>query len=329
VIFQDENQQKFFENDFYLEKFFNVLSNLCIDVECGKFVSFIICEIFKKFKDNFHLNSFNIKIIEFFKNNYQIFSNLFEKFNVQLNEIFSNLLLHIEDYEININENPFFDNKKHLISFIIILKDCLSLFTFSLFYVPDHILNENNIELIQLINLISNISNRLFNKEFLKIIFTISNEAVEIEKFFILLFKEIKDIFKYLLRNISKKNYENAFKIFFKKKDELNLNNLLNYEILNTKKKFKLIFDEIFLAKKILEKTFDKFNEEEQTIKKVNKENICSICLENEITHHFLPCKHGSCLLCLKQYLINYNKCFLCKAKIEKIKEDETIKIIE
>ena len=118
VIFQDENQQKFFENDFYLEKFFSVLANLCIDVECGKFVSFIICEIFKKFKDNFHLNSFNIKIIEFFKNNYQIFSNLFEKFNVQLNEIFSNLLLHIEDYEININENPFFDNKKHLISFI-------------------------------------------------------------------------------------------------------------------------------------------------------------------------------------------------------------------
>ena len=329
MIFQDENQQKFFENDFYLEKFFSVLANLCIDVECGKFVSFIICEIFKKFKDNFHLNSFNIKIIEFFKNNYQIFSNLFEKFNVQLNEIFSNLLLHIEDYEININENPFFDNKKHLISFIIILKDCLSLFTFSLFYVPDHILNENNIELIQLINLISNISNRLFNKEFLKIIFTISNDNVEIEKFFILLFKEIKDIFKYLLRNISKKNYENAFKIFFKKKDELNLNNLLNYEILNTKKKFKLIFDEIFLAKKILEKTFDKFNEEEQTIKKVNKENICSICLENEITHHFLPCKHGSCLLCLKQYLINYNKCFLCKAKIEKIQEDETIKIIE
>ena len=236
-IFQDENQQKFFENDFYLEKFFSVLSNLCIDVECGKIVTFIISEIFKKCKENFILNSLNIKIIEFFKNNYQIFSNLFEKFNIQLNEIFTNLLVHIEDYENN-NGNPFIDNKKHLFSFIIILTDSLSLYTFSLFYVPDHILNENNIELIQLINLISNISNRLFNKEFLKIILKISHDF-EVEKIFSLLFQEISDIFKYLIRNISKKKYEKAFKIFFKKKDELNLNNLLNYEILDTEKKKK------------------------------------------------------------------------------------------
>ena len=336
LIFKDENKQKFFENDFYLEKFFNILGNLCLDSECGKFVAFIISKIFKKSKEYFHLETFYIKIIIFFKNNYQIFSFLFEKFNVHVNNIFSNLLLYIEEFEEydsnNNNLNVYFEEmnkKRRLISFIIILKDSLSLFTFSLKNFPEHILNENNIELIQLINLISNISNRLFNKEFLKIILKITNN-VEIEKSFIFLLNEISNIFNYLSKFILNNNYQNLFKIFFKKKDESNVNNLSNvFEILEKKNELKEILDKIFITKNLLEEKFKKFNVKEQTIKKINKENICIICLESEITHHFLPCNHGCCLLCLKQYLINYNRCFLCKTKIEKIKEDETIKIIE
>ena len=56
-----------------------------------------------------------------------------------------------------------------------------------------------------------------------------------------------------------------------------------------------------------------------------NNENICILCYDRNITHHFIPCNHGGCLSCVKQYLIDKDYCFMCHSIIESIKEDKNI----
>ena len=80
----------------------------------------------------------------------------------------------------------------------------------------------------------------------------------------------------------------------------------------------KIIKDMIECTKKMKIKTFYTEKDWEDVD---NNDNICIICYENDISHHFKPCGHGCCFCCLKQYLFSQNKCFLCNQKIKGVKE--------
>ena len=77
--------------------------------------------------------------------------------------------------------------------------------------------------------------------------------------------------------------------------------------------------------KKIKNKKKNKLMTEKEWININNNDNICILCYDRNITHHFVPCNHGSCLNCIIQYLIDKDYCFMCHSIINSIKEDENI----
>lgn len=268
--------------------------------------------------------------VQVFKNKTHIFEKISEVVNNEINSKLTKIsrlcdeikqLDHYMKYDIKI--------AKELISN---LKQDTKIFSYTLTFLPEILSKDVNTNILFkfLLNFLVNISNRILDKkkDFIlfndKILKKDKHLLTTMSEFFI----DIINIFK----DIKKKFPDNSSPFIqglLKHNQDLCLMNysyiiqLNNLNKLNIKQDVicefdKIIKDMIECTKKMKIKTFYTEKDWEDVDK---NDNICIICYENDISHHFKPCGHGCCFCCLKQYLFSQNKCFLCNQKIEGVKE--------
>ena len=344
-LFLCTSQTKFiFKNNIILKKLFTNLANIINNYEIKELASNIIEKFFEKMSKYYEKDTEPTlfkKVVEFFKIEREVFLLVFENYNNELNRRLTNLIVSLNEYDAsdrndNHNFNIYFgENKIDIISeYFIYFNHTLPLYTYTFQNIPDNILNINNIEYILFVNFMMNLTNRILDKTTInKFIPIIKDNSFLAERFKICFFS-IMRLFFYFTKESSE--YYEVFIKDFTERNEINFDNFENLI------KLSLTLDLDELEKSLIENFGKIYNELKQTIKKKknnqmltekewnninNNDNICILCYDRNITHHFIPCNHGGCLTCIKQYLIDKDYCFMCHSVIERIKEDKYILI--
>ncbi|CAF0857799.1 unnamed protein product [Adineta steineri] len=60
-----------------------------------------------------------------------------------------------------------------------------------------------------------------------------------------------------------------------------------------------------------------------------NDDSMCIICYSHQIQVEFRPCKHQTCLSCINTHFLTSNECFFCKARIEQVVDSTTGRVID
>ena len=337
------SQTKFiFKNNTILKKLFINLSNIINNYEIKEIASNIIEKFFdikSKYYEKDSEPTLVKKVIEFFKEERDIFLLVFENFNNELNRRLTNLIVSLNEYDVNEqNENQNFniyfgENKIDMIcEYFIYFNHTLPLYTFTFQNIPNNILNINNIEYTLFVNFMMNFTNRILdNTTINKFIPIIKHNIFLADRFKICFFCIIRLFFFFTKTN--SKYYESFIKDFTER-NEINFTNFGNIikltKVLNLDEDGNIIINNFENIYKELKQTIKKKNNNQMMTEKEwnninNNENICILCYDRNITHHFIPCNHGGCLSCVKQYLIDKDYCFMCHSIIESIKEDKNI----
>ena len=216
--------------------------------------------------------------------------------------------------------------------YFIYFNHTLPLYTFTFQNIPNNILNINNIEYTLFVNFMMNFTNRILdNTTINKFIPIIKHNIFLADRFKICFFCIIRLFFFFTKTN--SKYYESFIKDFTER-NEINFTNFGNIikltKVLNLDEDGNIIINNFENIYKELKQTIKKKNNNQMMTEKEwnninNNENICILCYDRNITHHFIPCNHGGCLSCVKQYLIDKDYCFMCHSIIESIKEDKNI----
>ena len=344
-LFLCTSQTKFiFKNNIILKKLFTNLANIINNYEIKELASNIIEKFFEKMSKYYEKDSEPTlfkKVIEIFQVEREVFLLVFENFNSELNRRLTNLIVSLNEYDVNEqNDNRNFDiyfgeNKIDIIcEYFIYFNHTLPLYTYTFQNLPNNIFNINNIEYTLFVNFMMNFTNRILdNTTINKFIPIIKNNLFLADRFKICFFS-IMRLFFYFNKESSK--YYESFIKNFTERNEINFDNFENLikmakviyldELENS-----LIenFDKIYkeLKQKIKKKSNNQIMTEKEWNNINNNDNICILCYDRNITHHFNPCNHGGCLICIKQYLIDKDYCFMCHSVIESIKEDKNILI--
>jgi hypothetical protein len=89
------------------------------------------------------------------------------------------------------------------------------------------------------------------------------------------------------------------------------------------------LMDELVQKRKIYEEEYLK---KISAIEYLDDEHLCSICFGNIADYEIKPCLHRGCRECLLTYIVDNDKCFMCRQTfdyIEKVNESEIQKLIE
>lgn len=325
--------QVYFHNESLLKLLFNcVIKILKTDytLDISKFVHFLLC----KGKENAkpQQKKLFIKIVEMFRNNKDLFLYFYETYINILNISMTHLTTTLSEFDEN---HDLEDQVEEIMYYFENLNDTSIIFEFTVENMKVFYEDTNNVEFKLLLNFLVNVSNRILDSNSIerltKQIVNFHNNVISsllnsfctrimiifasLDNQFNLQSPFLKNLVSHIELNLF--NFTRMFELYQKKiitnnKPELyktannflnalmNLNNSLNVKTSFTPKDWEDI---------------DK------------NDNICIICYENDISHHFVPCNHGCCLCCLKQYLLTKNFCFMCHQKIERIKEDNSIVI--
>ncbi|XP_044731222.1 E3 ubiquitin-protein ligase RNF123-like [Chrysoperla carnea] len=98
--------------------------------------------------------------------------------------------------------------------------------------------------------------------------------------------------------------------------------------IINSKSDFRLVNNPLYMnyinkdeQKKILLfiKMIQHYKHSLSNVALPDEEHICIICYSNVKDVYFEPCKHESCLICVKQLLMDTRLCFFCKTPIKDV----------
>ena len=273
--------------------------------------------------------------VEFLKQNKEIFALFYKNCNDYVNQIMTEMTTFLSeiDNDIRIENNKISMLCQYHFSRF---RNSIVIYEFAIENFKCYFSDINGIEYKQFLNFISNISNRFFTiRNYQKIKESLKKDKHNITKTAINeIILQIFLIFKYLIKNFS---LDSDLIHNFVSHPELSLDNfllILDYEkenIFESKKDeielFQNNLDRLIQLRKKLKVKSGFTNKDWEDINQ--NTNICIICYNNDITHHFVPCNHGCCFDCLIQYLQTKNICFLCHQKIIRIKEDENIVIKE
>ncbi|UJR28734.1 hypothetical protein I4U23_009963 [Adineta vaga] len=84
-----------------------------------------------------------------------------------------------------------------------------------------------------------------------------------------------------------------------------------------------------------LDEFYRKLNETYQKLAKTtttsndNDEFLCIICYSHPIQAEFRPCKHQACLSCINTHFMTSNECFFCKTRIDQVVDSITNRVID
>ena len=325
--------QVYFDNEELLKSLFNGICKIIkkdYSIDISKFVQFLLCERRENAKPS-QLKLFHT-IVSMFKSNKELFLHFYETYVNILNQSMTMITTILSE----LNNDP--DEQRYQLEELYLyfqdFNETGIIFEFTVDNMRVLYEDTQNVEFKLLLNFIVNVSNRIL-------------DYVSVEKFTKLIVQEHNTIIKQLLSQLCnrvinmflslRKQFEinSPFIKNFVSHNELNLLNfsyiteLYHVKVLQNEPSNLKAFNEyinalLSLSSELHVKSAFTPKDWEEIDK---NDNICIICYENDITHHFVPCNHGCCLCCLKQYLLSKNFCFLCHQKIEKIKEDESIVI--
>lgn len=66
-----------------------------------------------------------------------------------------------------------------------------------------------------------------------------------------------------------------------------------------------------------------------QTKSDDNDEYLCIICYSHQIQGEFRPCRHQACLSCINTHFMSSNECFFCKTRIDQVVDYITGRVID
>ena len=175
----------------------------------------------------------------------------------------------------------------------------------------EKILNYIYIKESNIINLINSVVNLFLlckkedKKLFIDFIVTTKN----------ILIKPLLDIYNYGIKIINNKIKNENFPFYENMKEK--------YE------EFKNLINELEQKKKLYEK---EYLEKIKDIEYLDDEYLCVICLRQIADYTIKPCSHKGCKECLLTYLVDNDKCFMCRQPYESIRmipKEEINKIIQ
>lgn len=325
--------QVFFDNEELLKSLFNGICKIIkkdYSIDISKFVQFLLCDRKEDAKPS-QLKLFNT-IVEMFKSNKDIFLHFYETYVNILNQSMTMITTILSELDNDPQEQRY--QLEELYLYFQDFNETGIIFEFTVENMRSLYEDTQNVEFKLLLNFIVNVSNRMLDyvsvEKFTKLIVQGHNSIIKlllsqlcnrVIKMFLSLHKQF-DIHSPFIKNFVSHNELNLLN--FSYINELYHEKVLQNEPSNLKTFNEYINSLLSLSSELHVKSAFTPKDWEEIDK---NENICIICYENDITHHFVPCNHGCCLCCLKQYLLSKNFCFLCHQKIEKIKEDESIVI--
>ena len=331
-----------FNNDIIIKKIFTNLSEDINNYELKELASNMIEKFLDKMSKFYEKKNSNLfqKIIDFFKNDREMFLIVFENFNKELNRRLTNLIVSLNEYNINQDDDDnqnfdiyFGENRIEVISeYFIYFNHTLPLYSFTFQNLSDYIFNINNIEYTFFINFMMNFTNRILDDNTInKFIPIIKENPFLADRFKICFFSVIKVFFYF---NKSESEYYDSFIKDFLNRNEINFHNFLNLIKLMEEIDLDDIgncsinnFKEIYrgLMKKIKNKKKNKLMTEKEWININNNDNICILCYDRNINNNFFLYNNVILLNFIIQYLIDKDYCFMCHSIINSIKEDENI----
>lgn len=332
IVVNKRKFQSYFRNKETIKPFFNCIIKSIKSEYCDEICNFVndlftqVAIGVPKYKFIIYNNS-----VEFLKKNKEIFALFYKNFNDYVNKTMTEMTTFLSETD-KIEDS----NKISMICQFHIsrFRNSIVFYEFSIENFKCYFSDINGIEYKQFLNFISNISNRFFTVgNYQKIKESLKNDKHNITKNSINeIILQIFLIFKYLLKHFS---LDSELIYNFVSHPELSLDNFLlvfDYEkekIFEYKneetERFKDNLNSLIQLRQKLKIKSEFTNKDWEEIN--HNTNICIICYNNDITHHFVPCNHGCCFDCLIQYLQTKNICFLCHQKIERIKEDNNIEV--
>lgn len=327
----------------------NLLMGLMNDMKVSS-LSHYACTILLKmvtplcvgYEDTLNNKEMMIYIKKYYETNLSKLNDFINTFFKILNQRMTSFVMFLSELIEKLSDPPeLFKKERKIIAFQTLsntyneMCNLLLLLEFLLDVSPDIFIDLSNVNAMQFINALKNISTRLLDEPYLENLMKVITIMKGPDLQESLSQKKRIDILAlgYSVVGLFIKLYQsknrNFYPSFIKKIGNLNdfqikpfikMENTVSPLITKEKVKnevelFKNILKEIESQKEV-KKTENKGNEEE-----IDEEKICILCYTNIADVEMIPCKHRACEECMNIYRLEKENCFICHAKIESVEK--------
>lgn len=300
----------------------------------------IVAPLCVGYEDRTNNKEMVLYIKKYYENNLSKLDDFINTFFRLLNQRMTSFIIFLSELTEKLSYPPeLFAKERKIIAFQTLsntyneMCNLLLLLEFLLDASPDIFIDLSNVNSMQFINVLKNISTRLLEEPFLenlmKVITAMNGpdlqEGLSVKKRINILALRYSVIGIFIKMNNSKNS--NFYSSFIRKIANLNdflvkpfykMENIATPLIKKEKVKNQLLFNNIL---KEIESQKEEKKIENKVSEEIEEENICILCYTNIADVEMIPCKHRTCEECMNIYRLEKENCFICHAKIESVEK--------